>query len=74
MRKFIVLPLLFAILSCTAQTPGSETVFRNVNVIPMTEETVIRNQDVLVRNGEIIAVGNTGKVKFNKDASIIEGN
>ena len=74
MKKFIVLPLLFAVFSCSAQTPASETVFRNVNVIPMTEETVIRNQDVLVKNGEIAAIGNTGKVKFSKDARIIEGN
>ena len=74
MKKLLVLPLLLAIFCCTAQTPTSETVFRNVNIIPMTEETVMRNQDVLVKNGEIAAIGNTGKVKFSKDARIIEGN
>ena len=74
MKKLLVLPLLLAIFCCTAQTPASETVFRNVNIIPMTEETVMRNQDVLVKNGEIAAIGNTGKVKFSKDARIIEGN
>ncbi len=74
MKKLFGLPLLFAMFSSTAQTPGSETIFRNVNVIPMTEETVIRNQDVVVKNGEITAIGNTGTVKFKKDARIIEAN
>jgi len=74
MKKLFVLPLLSAMFCCTAQTPGGETVFRNVNVIPMTEETVIRNQDVLVKNGEITAIGKTGTVKFKKDARIIEAN
>ncbi|HET6768102.1 MAG TPA: amidohydrolase family protein [Chitinophagaceae bacterium] len=72
MKNLFVLSLLFAMFSCSAQTPGSETVLRNVNVIPMTEETVIRNQDVLVKNGLITAIGNTGKVKFKKDARVIE--
>ena len=74
MKKSIVLPVLIAVLFCNAQTPDGETLFRNVNVIPMTEEKVMKNQDVLVKGGEIIAIGNTGNVKFKKDASIIEGN
>ena len=74
MKKFFVLPLLFVVLLCTAQAPGGETLFRNVNVIPMTEETVLKNQDVLVKNGEILAMGATGAVKYKKDARIIEAN
>jgi imidazolonepropionase-like amidohydrolase len=74
MKKFFVLPLLFAMVFCAAQTPGGEIVFRNVTVIPMTKEAVIRNQDVLVKNGEIAAIGNTGTIKFKKDARIIEAN
>jgi len=74
MKEFFVLPLLFGVLLCTAQAPGGETLFRNVNVIPMTEETVVKNQDVLVKNGVIIAIGNTGAVKYKKDTRIIEAN
>lgn len=74
MKKFFVLPLLFGVLLCTAQAPGGEILFRNVNVIPMTEETVLKNQDVLVKNGEIITIGNTGAVKYKKDTRIIEAN
>jgi len=74
MKKLFVLPLLLIMFSGIAQSPGGETVFRNVNVIPMTEETVIKNQDVLVKNSEIVAIGNTGTVKYKKDARIIEAN
>ena len=72
MKKFLALPLLIAVLSCSAQTPGGETLFRNANVIPMTGETVLKNQDVLVSNGEILSVGKTGTLKHSKDARIIE--
>jgi imidazolonepropionase-like amidohydrolase len=33
---------------------------------------VIKNQDVWVKNSEIVAIGNTGTVKYNRDARIIE--
>ena len=72
MKKFLALPLLIAVLSCSAQTPGGETLFRNANVIPMTGETVLKNHDVLVSNGEILSVGKTGTLKYSKDARIIE--
>lgn len=72
MKKFFVLPLLVTVLSCTAQTPGGETVFSNVNVIPMNEEKVIKNQDVVVKNGVIVSIGETGKIKYNKDTRIIQ--
>jgi len=37
-------------------TPGV-TVFTNVNVVPMTVDTVIRNTTVLVRDGRITSIG-----------------
>ena len=74
MKKFFVLPLLFTVVLCTAQASDQEIVFSKVNVIPMNEEKVIRNQDVVVKNGMITAVGESGKVKFNKDARVIDAN
>jgi len=47
--------------------------FLNVNVVPMTEETVFFNQTVLVRKGRIAAIGPSDKVKVPKRALIIEG-
>ena len=72
MRSFFFFSLLLAVLSCSAQTPGPEIVFTKVNVIPMNEEKVLKNQDVVVLNGIITAVGESGKVKYNKNARIID--
>jgi imidazolonepropionase-like amidohydrolase len=74
MRSFFILPLLCAILSCTAQSSNQETVFTKVNVIPMNEEKVIKNQDVVVQNGIITAIGESGKVKYGKNARVIDAN
>jgi imidazolonepropionase-like amidohydrolase len=72
MKKLFLLPLLLGMLPGISQLPGGETVFRAVNVIPMSEEKVIKEQDVVVQNGRIKAIGATGKVKYDKDARIIE--
>src|SRR5579859_3347858 len=48
-----------------------EIVFRSVNVIPMDRERILENQDVVVRNGVITAMGGTGKVKYAKNALLI---
>jgi imidazolonepropionase-like amidohydrolase len=64
--------LLFAVLFCTAQSSNQETVFTKVNVIPMNEEKVIKKQDVVVVNGIIAAIGESGKVKYNKNARVID--
>ena len=72
MKKLFALPLLFAFYSCVAQNQTGEIVFRNVNVIPMDEEKVLKDQDVLIKDGIIKEIGNAGKVKHAKDARIIE--
>jgi imidazolonepropionase-like amidohydrolase len=71
MKASFVLPLILAFISCTAQQQG-EIVFRSVNVIPMDEERVIENQDVLVKNGIITAIGSSGKLKYGKNAQVID--
>ncbi len=59
-----------------AQTPADnrqrEIVFRSVNVIPMDRERVIENQTVVVKNGKITALGDEGKIKFSKEALVID--
>ncbi|MFN8348744.1 MAG: amidohydrolase family protein [Spirosomataceae bacterium] len=49
-----------------------EMVFKSVNVIPMDRERVLENQTVVVKNGRITALGDEGKVKFSKEALVIE--
>ncbi|MFZ0063352.1 MAG: amidohydrolase family protein, partial [Pyrinomonadaceae bacterium] len=80
MKKAILMFLILSIstISTVAQasTPKSGTVvFVGVNVIPMDKERVLMNQTVLVRNGLILVVGDTGrtKLKLPKDAQIIDG-
>lgn len=49
-----------------------EIVFKSVNVIPMDKEQVIENQTVVVKNGRITVMGDAAKVKFSKEALVIE--
>ncbi|GAA4439047.1 amidohydrolase family protein [Pontibacter saemangeumensis] len=50
-----------------------QIVFRAVNVIPMDREQVLQNQDVVVKDGKITALGSSGKVKYSKDALVVDG-
>ena len=72
MRSLFILLVIGVTCSCNAQL-SNQTVFRHVNVIPMNEEKVIKDQDVVVEGGKIKAMGATGKVKYDKDAHIIDG-
>ena len=49
-----------------------EIVFRSVNVIPMDSERVLENQTVVVKNGVITSVGDQLKVKYDKNALVID--
>lgn len=58
--------------SRTALAPGSFVV-TNVNLIPMTRETVIRNAAVVVKDGKIIAAGPAASVSTPNGARRIDG-
>ena len=77
MKLLYLLLFLLTAFSTFAQEPVSssnrEIVFRSVNVIPMDKEQVLENQVVVVKDGVITAVGSAGKVKYGKNALIIEG-
>jgi imidazolonepropionase-like amidohydrolase len=49
-----------------------EIVIRSVNVIPMEKEEILPNQTVVIKDGKIAAIGS--KVKYGKDALVIDGN
>lgn len=71
--QFTLLFLLVALLG-TAQVPvdsrSREIVLKNVSVIPMSTETVLENQTVVVKNGFVTAVG--PKVTYDKNALVID--
>lgn len=77
MKNILLLLCLLILFSCTAQQPvnnnAKEIVFKNVNVIPMDIEEVLMDRDVVVKNGVIVSIGSTGKVKYNTDALLIDG-
>jgi imidazolonepropionase-like amidohydrolase len=72
---FVAITLVFA---CSGQEPidsrQREIVIRSVNIIPMDKERVIENQDVLIKDGKIMAIENSGKIKHGKNALVIEAN
>lgn len=71
--QFTLLFLLVALLG-TAQVPvdsrSREIVLKNVAVIPMSTETVLENQTVVVKNGFVTAIG--PKVTYDKNALVID--
>ena len=77
MKYMSFLLMALVVISCHAQKPidnqEQEIVFRNVDVIPMDKNVVIRQQDVVVKGGIITAVGPTSKIKYSNDARIIDG-
>jgi len=51
----------------------NNTAFVRVNLVPMTKETIIPNQTVLVKGSRIIAIGLSGSTHIPEDAAIIDG-
>ncbi|HKP37552.1 MAG TPA: amidohydrolase family protein [Pyrinomonadaceae bacterium] len=77
MKKVILLFLLFLLAASASSQPKPATsrtvAFVNVNVIPMDRERVLRNQTVLVRNGVIVDIGDTRRIRVPKGAQRIDG-
>lgn len=73
-------PKLITILICGlisiigfSQNAEEIIVFKNVNLIPMTKDTVIANQTVVVQGTKIIQIDNTNNIKLHPDAIVIDG-
>lgn len=67
---------IIALISCALQpsaTSGQEIVFKNVTLVPMDKERLIENQDVLVKNGLVAAIGQSGKVKYSEQTLVVDG-
>lgn len=76
MKNLLLILFVFTFLSCASQETVNnntkEIVFRNVNVVPMNKNEVLPGQDVVVMNGKITAIGPTSKIKYAKDATVID--
>ena len=77
MKSILAVFTVFFFISCNSQSSvspaGKQIVFHSVNVIPMDKERVLSNQDVVVKDGKIVAIGDAGKIKSEKDAIIVDG-
>jgi len=74
MKMIITLMLLVCVLPCFSQEvieKDREVVFKSVNIVPMDRESIIQNQSVVVKNGKIQTIGAPKKVKYNKNALVI---
>ena len=60
-------------LTCCNQRHEETVAFINVNLIPMTSDTVIENQTVLVKGSTIVAVGDSDTVQIPGGAQVIDG-
>jgi hypothetical protein len=49
-------------------------VITNVNIIPMTKETVLKNKTVIIENGKISRIGDAAKLKAPVNATVIDAN
>lgn len=77
MKHFLILICLFFNSILLAQdivdSRQKEIVFQNVNIIPMDREIILENQTVVVKDGKIFSISESGKIKPSKNALIIDG-
>ena len=62
-----------AILLCPGLSLAETTAFVNVNVLPMTSESAVAAQTVVVRDGVIRRIGNVDEVRIPEHANIVDG-
>lgn len=65
--------LIIAILLAMDVVSAAATAFVNVNVVPMTTDSVVNNQTVVVEDGIIAAIGDVESVPVPKGAIIVDG-
>jgi len=70
--KTAILLVALTILYATA-ADGASTAFVNVNVIPMTSETVMYARTVIVTDGRITTIGNVDSTSLPADAVVVDG-
>ncbi len=56
-----------------AAAKGASTAFVNVNIIPMTSETVMYARTVIVTDGRIATIGSVGSTLLPADAVVVDG-
>jgi len=68
-----VILLALSLMSCGSK-PQEVTAFTDVSLVPMTSETVIEHQTVLIERARIVAVGDSDALSIPEGAHVIDGN
>lgn len=70
-KSFWITLLLFLLfINCSE---NKIIVFQNVNLVPMTEEKIIKNQTVLIKGKKIIQIGPSNNIEAPRNSKIING-
>jgi imidazolonepropionase-like amidohydrolase len=76
MKYFLIfiltLPLNWSLAQDLIDSRKQVIVFKSVNVIPMDTEQMLENQDIVIKAGKITALAKSGKIKYPKNALIID--
>jgi len=81
-RVFLIMGLCMVGLGCSQYRSSAPSpligkkglvVFQNVNLVPMTEDKIIKNQTVLVKGKKIIAIGPSEAVTVPENSMRIDG-
>jgi len=70
LRQYLILIAAFMVAPAGVAAP---TAIVNVNVVPMTSDTVLEQQTVVVNDGVIAVLGSVDAVPIPKDATVIDG-
>lgn len=66
-------PALLVILFVVPAFADAPTAFVNVNIVPMSSETVVSQQTVIVDGGEILLIGDVDTTPIPEGASVVDG-
>jgi len=75
MKRLILQNLMLFVIACitAGNSQADTTVFVNVNVVPMSSETVLAQQTVVVVDGKISQLGDVDSVPVPKGATVVDG-
>jgi imidazolonepropionase-like amidohydrolase len=62
-----------ALLLQTIPAIAAQTAFINVNVVPMTTETVVESQTVIVEDRKIVTIGHVDEIPIDEGTMLIDG-
>lgn len=72
-KFFIAFALLIPILMSCNVGKRQVTAFKNVNLVPMTDEKIVKDQTVLIKGKRILQIGPSNGVNIPENAIVIDG-